>query len=67
VHGSDLVTVHRIPPPPPQPFCIALRGTHKGHKINWPKGTPKPQVCRPPHHHHHPRPKRPKRPSGFTG
>jgi hypothetical protein len=66
VHGSDLVTVHRLKPPPPAPFCIALRGKRKGQKINWPKHTPKPQVCRPPHHHH-PKPKRPKHPSGFTG
>jgi hypothetical protein len=64
VHGSDLVTVHRTQPPPPQPFCIARRGKHKGHKVNWPEGTPKPKACRPPHHHPS---KPPKHPGGFTG
>ena len=62
VHGTSIVTVNRHRPQV-SPFCIATRGKHKGHRVNWPKGTPKPKVCRP----RPPHPKRPKKPSGFTG
>jgi hypothetical protein len=63
VHGTSIVTVDRHNPPV-SPFCIARRGKHVGHKINWPKGTPKPKACRPPRPPH---PRHPRRPSGFTG
>jgi hypothetical protein len=69
VHGTDIVTVDRKPLPPPPPvkrFCKAKRGPHKGHRVRWPEGKPKPRACKlppppPPH------PKRPKHPHGFTG
>jgi hypothetical protein len=66
VHGTDIVTVHRKPlPPPPQRFCIGKRGAKKGHRIRWPEGKPRPKACKLPPRKPHP--KRPKHPHGFTG
>jgi hypothetical protein len=58
VHTTTIVTIHRVPPPLPKPrFC---RNTKTGKKVKWPKGTPKPKVCKP-------HPSKPRRPHGFTG
>jgi hypothetical protein len=63
VHTTTIVTIHRIPIPPPGAVCLALRGPHKGHQIHY-TGS-KPAVCKPKKHHHPSKP--PKHPHGFTG